>query len=172
MIINCLFYGQNSTSFVSRLRYIDSGDSMKNLIAAVFAVILAIGIGCLFMKTSATDEEIKTVMNSSGQLKAFQIGAYSSVDAANESALAVNGTVEYDGTYYYVYASILSDSQNIEHMINYLNENNIYYYVKNITASEAFKNELYKYEELMKSTVSDVAFLELNEKILDLYEEA
>ena len=121
MIINCLFYGQNSTSFVSRLRYIDNGDSMKNLIAAVFAV---------------------------------------------------NGTVEYDGTYYYVYASILSDSQNIEHMINYLNENNIYYYVKNITASEAFKNELYKYEELMKSTVSDVAFLELNEKILDLYEEA
>lgn len=143
---------------------------MKNLISLILAVLLAVGIGSLFMKSTSTDQEMDTMVNSSTNLKAFQVGAFTNKERAMELATSLDAKIIHDESYYYVYYGILSKSENIEKMIKYLNDNNIYYYVKNIDASLAFKDELLKYEELMKETTSDIAFIELNKRILDIYE--
>lgn len=143
---------------------------MKNLISLILAVLLAVGIGSLFMKSTSTDQEMDTMVNSSTNLKAFQVGAFTNKESAMELATSLDAKIIHDESYYYVYYGILSKSENIEKMIKYLNDNNIYYYVKNIDASLAFKDELLKYEELMKETTSDIAFIELNKRILDIYE--
>ena len=56
-------------------------------------------------------------------------------------------------------------------MMRYLDNSKIYYYIKIINISDTLKDNVFKYEELMKSTTSDVAFLQLNKKILELYGE-
>lgn len=144
---------------------------MKNALAAILAVVAVIGLGSLFMKNSSDPVDTIPVSNSTYQdLKAFQIGAYTNVESANHEANEKDALVVSDGKYYYVYKAILSNTANIEKMINYLNKENVYYYIKNIDSSQNFKDELYKYEEMMRQTTSDIAFLELNKRILALYE--
>lgn len=143
---------------------------MKSIIVAVFSVIGAIFIGSLFMNVASTEEENTTpAINTSSILKAFQVGAYKTEDSAKREAKLKGGIVASDGDYYYVYVSLLQEPDNIEKMINYLDDKNYYYYVKNIPASGTFLKELYKYEELMKGTTSKIAFLELNKRILEMY---
>ena len=142
---------------------------MKNVIAAVLAVIVAIGLGSLFIERHKA-EKVNTVMNEVTELKAFQVGAFSNQDAATDLATKLNGKVINGDNLYYVYISVLSDAENIAKMINYLNKNSIYYYMKTVDASDNFKNELYKYEELMKATTSDIAFWELNKQLINEYE--
>ncbi len=54
-------------------------------------------------------------------------------------------------------------------MISYLDEKNIYYYVKDINIDPVFLEVLNKYEDLMLSSNSSVAFFQLNKKILERY---
>ena len=79
------------------------------------------------------------------------------------------GIVVHENEYFYVYVAILGEQINIEKMTNYLNQNSIYYYVKDITVSEEFKQELFAIENMMFTTTSEVAFLQLNTKILESY---
>lgn len=143
---------------------------MKNIVAAVLAVSLAVSIGFLFIKNNEREETITPVINTNGTLKAFQIGAYSTKEAAEDIVSNVGGKVIEGEKLFYVYYTVLSGSHNIEKMINYLDKNNIYYYVKNVSASEKFRGELLKYEELMEATKSDIAFQELNKQLINLYE--
>lgn len=115
-------------------------------------------------------ENVTPVMSESNTIKAFQVGAFTSKETAEKEALSKSGKVITDGQYYYVYVAILSDQENIDKMINYLDEKNYYYYLKNINLSSEFKIELSKYEELMKQTTSHIAFLELNKRVLEMYE--
>lgn len=144
---------------------------MKNIFASVLAIIIVILIGSLFMKTTSSDEEISSVNHELNVIKAFQIGAYKTKESAVEIANKNNGAISFDGEYYYVYIAILEDLENIEKMMRYLSKNNTYYYLKNITVPENFKSNLIKYEELMKSTTTEIAFLELNKQLLRQYKE-
>lgn len=143
---------------------------MKNISSIAFGSIIAIGIALTLMPRSGEVETVP-VMNEV-TTKVFQIGAYKEKDTALEYALKNNAKVVFNDGYYYIYLSILSDQENIEKMISYLNSNNIYYYIKNLDTTSTFKEELVKYEELMKQTSSDIAFIELNKRIMDLYEVA
>ena len=141
---------------------------MKNILAVTFGVIVAVFIGSLFMRVSSDTEEASTLVNYENNLKAFQVAAYNSLNAAEEEAKSKNGVVIKDDDYYCVYIAILRDSSNINRMIKYLNDNQTYYYVKNIDLSDEIQDNLIKYEELMKNTNSDVAFLKLNNQILKM----
>lgn len=141
---------------------------MKNIFSLVLGTLISIFIATLFMPKSGDIEDIPTMNEFS--TKVFQVGAYNDESSANEYAKKVNAKVVEVGGLYYVYLSILSDQENIEHMVKYLNDNNIYYYIKNIDVTPSFKEELVKYEELMKQTSSDIAFIELNKRIIELYE--
>ena len=143
--------------------YIKDGDFMKNISALVVGCLVSMAIAFIFMPRSGEIENTMTVMNENNT-KVFQLGAYKDEKTALDYASKTNSKVFLNDGYYYVYLSILSDSENIEKMINYLNTNNI-------DTSTKFQEELMKYEELMKQTSSDIAFIELNKRIMNLYEE-
>lgn len=138
---------------------------MKNLLAVSIGVIVSILIGSLFMKVSSKPEAAEFV-SGSNEIKAFQVAAFNTEDAALKEASNKNGIVIKDNNYYCVYVAILKEQENINKMVSYLNDTNTYYYIKNIELDEYISTELIKYEELMKKTTSNVAFLRLNEQIL------
>jgi hypothetical protein len=140
---------------------------MKNIIAITIGVVISVLIGTLFANLTSK-EDTSVVVSSTNETKAFQVGSYTNFDNASIEATNKNGIVVKDGSYYCVYVSVLKDTANINKMVEYLNKNNIYYYIKNITISSELESELVKYEELMKNSSSDVAFMKLNEQILKL----
>lgn len=140
---------------------------MKNVLAVSVGVIISILIGSLFMKVSSKPEQVKFV-NANNETKAFQIAAFNTLETALKEAENKKGIVIKDNDYYCVYIAILKDQENINKMISYLNDINTYYYIKNIEINNDLSDELIKYEELMKNTTSNVAFLKLNEQILKL----
>ncbi len=142
---------------------------MKNLFALILGCVISVLVATLFMPTAKYSEEDIPVMKEI-TVKAFQLGAYQAMDAAQAMAEKHHGIVVSSNGYYTVYASILSNEANVAKMMAYLEKDNIYYYVKSISTSEEFNTELQKYEEMMMSTTSDIAFQELNKRILDLYE--
>lgn len=131
---------------------------------------MSVMIGILFIDESSS-KTITPVTGSYSSLVAFQLGAYNDYDSALKEAEKQSSIVVKDDEHYLVYSSLLSNTANIERMMNYLDDKNVYYYVKTIDANEEFTNELFKYEEMMKSSTSDIAFLRLNSKILELYGE-
>lgn len=111
------------------------------------------------------------VISTNISLKAFQLGAFKEESSATELALKYDAKVINENGYFYVYYSVLKDEANINKMINCLDHKKIYYYIKEVGASENYKNELTKYEELMKNTTSEIAFSELNKKLISIYSE-
>ena len=111
------------------------------------------------------------VISTNTSLKAFQLGAFKEESSAAELALKYDAKVINENGYFYVYYSVLKDEANINKMINCLDHKKIYYYIKEVGASENYKNELTKYEELMKNTTSEIAFSELNKKLISIYSE-
>lgn len=111
------------------------------------------------------------VISTNTSLKAFQLGAFKEESSATELALKYDAKVINENGYFYVYYSVLKDEANINKMINCLDHKKIYYYIKEVSASENYKNELTKYEELMKNTTSEIAFSELNKKLISIYSE-
>ena len=141
---------------------------MKQILTVSLAIFVSIIIGSLFMRIS-TDETDIPVMNETKNIKAFQVGVYTSEENATKEAELKKGLVVQENEYYYVYVAILGEQINIDKMTNYLNQNSIYYYIKDITVSEEFKQELFAIESMMFTTTSEVAFLQLNTKILESY---
>ena len=111
------------------------------------------------------------VISTNTSLKAFQLGAFKEESSATELALKYDAKVINENGYFYVYYSVLRDEANINKMINCLDHKKIYYYIKEVGASDNYKNELTKYEELMKNTTSEIAFSELNKKLISIYSE-
>ena len=143
---------------------------MKNLFTILLSIIFSILIGTCFMQTTSETDEIK-VSSTYGSVIAFQIGAYESLDNATDISKVYDGTVVKQDNVYLVYVAVLSNTKNIERMMNILDENNIYYYTKVIDIDTKLNEELRKYEELMLKTTSDVAFKKLVYQYIKLYGE-
>lgn len=139
---------------------------MKNIFMILLGSFFAVAISYFFnAKTEAP------VISTNTSLKAFQLGAFKEESSATELALTYDAKVINENGYFYVYYSVLKDEANINKMINCLDHKKIYYYIKEVGASENYKNELTKYEELMKNTTSEIAFSELNKKLISIYSE-
>ena len=118
-----------------------------------------------------TDEkDIIPAMSETINAKIFQVGVYQTLEEAEKEASLKKGIVISEEENYNVYISILKNSSNIEKMMNYLDENSIDYYLKDITLDTEFLDTLNKYENLMKNTTSTVAFIQLNKRILERYQ--
>ena len=141
---------------------------MKNIITIFISVITSVLIGMTFM--DVTEEPVEPTINITSSLIALQIGAYKEEESAKEIAEKHNAIAVKGENYYYVYAAVLSDTNNIERMMNKLDENNTYYYAKELKPNHLYQEELIKYEELMRKCTSDVAFLKLVEQSLKKYE--
>lgn len=139
---------------------------MKNVISVFLGVVCAILIGSVFMDTANVNE----VINEVNDYKVFQLGAYKDEFLAKDTISKYGGKIVFENDYFYVYYSILSDASNIERLSNYLNNKKISFYIKSIDiSSNELKNNIDNYEELMKNTTTDIAFIELNKKLINLY---
>ena len=102
---------------------------MKNIIAVILGIASSMLIATLFMDVSSSpSENVTPVMGEIGEIKAFQVGAFESIEKATDVANEKQGIVVSDDNLNYVYIAILSNSLNIERMINYLDSINSYYY--------------------------------------------
>jgi hypothetical protein len=98
--------------------------------------------------------------------KAFQVGVYTTLEAANTYRTRYKDSIVIkDNELYRVYVSILKDSNNIEYMKEYLDSNNISYYLKDIEIeNREIKKEISEYENIMNN--NEVVFLEINKMII------
>lgn len=143
---------------------------MKNIIWSILSVTFVVMIAVLFMeKTNKHETMVEPTISEYKNVKAFQIGAFRNQDSAIAEATANDGIVIQEGELYLVVISLLEDADNIQQMIQYLNNNNMYYYIKNLNMKTTY--EITTLENMMHSTTSDIAYLRLNKQILNKYKE-
>lgn len=141
---------------------------MKNVIAVFLGVFASILVALFFMPHTEDASSIPVI--NEVNTKAVQVGVFLNEDKALESANKLSARVIKEDGYYYLYYSILSDTENLKKVRDYLDSQNINNFLKVISVSEEFKSNLIQYEEMMKKTTSNIAFLELNKRIMDIYE--
>ncbi len=141
---------------------------MKHAILTAFPFILSIVLCIIFMDT-ANEEKNIPVISEVLIAKTFKTGVFDNLEEAEKEANLKKGIVISNNEKYEVIIGILKRSSNLERMIDYLDEKNTYYYIEDIHITDSFNDILNKYEELMNSSTSSVAFLQLNKKILERY---
>lgn len=140
---------------------------MKKLIKSVVVFV----VGIIFGYYICSSNELTKIFSSS--YKAFQVGVYTSLDAANTFRTKYKDSIVIkDNELYRVYVSILKDSNNIESMKKYLDSNNISYYLKDVEINNKdIKKEINEYESIMDNN-NEIVFLEVNKMIIEKYEES
>lgn len=141
---------------------------MKHAILTAFPFILSIVLCIIFMDT-ANEEKNIPVISEVLIAKTFKTGVFDNLEEAEKEANLKKGIVISNNEKYEVIIGILKRSSNLERMIDYLDEKNTYYYIEDTHITDSFNDILNKYEELMNSSTSSVAFLQLNKKILERY---
>ena len=139
---------------------------MKKLIKPIFVLLLGIFLGYYICDAKPLDIFIT-------KYKAFQVGVYTSLDAATiYSTKYKNATIIHDNELYRVYVAILKDKNNIENMSKYLDSEGIDYYLKDINIDDKnLKRLINEYENVMNSE-SEIVFLEMNKLIMEKYKES
>lgn len=139
---------------------------MKKVLKII--IVFIIGIICGYYICNINPKKIFDT-----SYKAFQVGVYTTEELANTyKSKYKNAIVIKDNELYRVYVAILRKENNIENMANYLNKNNIDYYIKEINISDKnLKNTIDEYENIMSSD-SEIVFLEINKMIMERYEES
>ncbi len=139
---------------------------MKKVLKII--IVFIIGIICGYYICNINPKKIFDT-----SYKAFQVGVYTTEELANTyKSKYKNAIVIKDNELYRVYVAILRKENNIENMSNYLNKNNIDYYIKEINISDKnLKNTINEYESIMNNN-SEIVFLEINKMIMERYEES
>jgi len=139
---------------------------MKRLIPVVLAVL----VGCLFSYVLFRKVEKDTLLNSTGNAIAIQIGVFTNLENAERLRDMHGGLVFQDNDLYRVYYSILSQDVNIDFITEHLSNNGVNYYLKKVTVDESLIDESYEYETLMANT-NEKSKLTINEELLALYKD-
>lgn len=139
---------------------------MKKVLKII--IVFIIGIICGYYVCNINPKKIFDT-----SYKAFQVGVYTTEELANTyKSKYKNAIVIKDNELYRVYVAILRKQNNIENMSNYLNKNNIDYYIKEVNISDKnLKNTINEYESIMNNN-SEIVFLEINKMIMERYEES
>lgn len=140
---------------------------MKKLYKSLFVMFLGTILGYYICFSGKLINLFKS------NYKAFQVGVYTSLDAAKTySSKYKNSIVVSDDELYRVYVAILKDDNNINTMSKYLNDEGIEFYLRDIDIVDSnIKKEIREYENIMDNN-NEVVFLEVNKKIMEMYEES
>ncbi len=141
---------------------------MKNVIAIILGFGASVLVALFFMPH--TEEASSIPVMSEVGTKAIQVGVFLNEEKALTEANRIDARVVHEKGYYYLYYSVLSDDENIQKIMSHLDKQGIKYFLKIVSTSQEFKDNLIQYEEMMKRTTSNIAFLELNKRIMDIYE--
>lgn len=139
---------------------------MKKIIKSLFILFLGIFFGYYICDAKPLD-----MFNVN--YKAFQVGVYTSLEAATTySTKYKNATIIQDNELYRVYVAVLKNKNNIESMSKYLDSQGIDYYLKDLNiANKDLKKKINEYENIM-NTENEVVFLEINKMIMETYEDS
>ncbi len=148
--------------------YINDGDFMKNILAIILGFGASILVALFFMPH--TEDASSIPVMSEITTKAIQVGVFLNEEKALTEANRLEARVVKEKGYFYLYYSVLSEDENIEKIMAHLDKKGIKYFLKIVNTSEEFKDNLLQYEEMMRRTTSNIAFLELNKRIMDIYE--
>lgn len=136
----------------------------KNIILVLFSLIS----GVLFTIFILNKENIYA--KEEYLVYAFQVGAYESVDNANDmiSKLPSGISIKEDNLYK-VYSAIYKDIDLVNKMITYFKDNNINIYLKTINVSKDFYYILDNYEKIISKTDDTAVYDKVNQSILNTY---
>lgn len=143
---------------------------MKNIIAIILGCGASILVALFFMPH--TEEASSIPVMSEITTKALQVGVFLNEEKALTEANRLEARVIKEKGYYYLYYSVLSEDENIQKIMEHLDKKGVKYFLKVVSTPQEFKDNLIQYEEMMKHTTSNIAFLELNKRIMDMYEAA
>ena len=88
------------------------------------------------------------------EISVFQTGVYSSYDEALISSDS-KSKIFYDGKLYHVYDSIVSSKEAKDKMVNFYNQNNIEYYIKEKYVNLNLYESIDKYSKLIEISDND-----------------
>ncbi len=136
----------------------------KNIILVLFSLIS----GVLFTVFILNKENIYA--KEEYLVYAFQVGAYESIDNANDmiSKLPSGISIKEDNLYK-VYSAIYKDIDLVNKMITYFKDNNINIYLKTINVSKDFYYILDNYEKIISKTEDIAVYDKVNQSILNTY---
>lgn len=139
---------------------------MKKIIKPFIILIIGIALGYYIC-------DINLVNIFKTNYKAFQVGVYTSLEAANTIRTKYNNSIVIkDNELYRVYVAILKNNNNIEYMSNYLKNKGIDYYLKDINITDKhIKKQINEYETIMNNE-NELVFLEVNKMIMERYKES
>lgn len=139
----------------------------KTLIVILVAILLGGGSACyLFTKVVVRDDgKVNETM-----VNAFQIGAFTNYENAVRVADRNNGVVVLDGDIYRVYVAVLNDQEAIQILKKYYAEIGLTYYLKEISVSKSYIDNIKDVQELLKKSSSDT-YVVLNNEMLRIFKE-
>lgn len=141
----------------------------KYIIIFIFAILVGSVFAFVMFKNS--NKDIENVMKENESYTAFQLGVFKEYKNALEKKEDYkNSVIVKEDDYYRVYYSVLKNKASILKMENYLKENNINFYKKNIIVdNNDFINISKNFEKILINTDSEKVFLSTNNKILKEY---
>lgn len=138
----------------------------KYLIIILSAIALGGGLAYfIFYKVMLKDSTSSTLT-----VSAFQVGVFSNYDNALKVADRNNGIVIPDDDLYRVYVAILYDNDAIDKLSNYYKTIGLNYYLKEISVTQDFINNIKDDEELIKKSSSET-YSTINLDVLNKYKE-
>lgn len=141
---------------------------MKKFLPYILSLVIGTVFGFILFQNNGSD--IKRVFKEEVKATGFQLGVFNSIDLAKEYQKKFpTSIIMNDDDVYRVYISILTNNKTIAKMEEYLNNNKIAFYKKDIVVSDSsLIKALNNYEKNMLDG-SESTFTSLNKLIMESY---
>ena len=141
---------------------------MKRFLPYVLSLVIGTVFGFILFQNNESD--IKRVFKEEVKATGFQLGVFNSIDLAKEYQKKFpTSIIMNDDDVYRVYISILTNNKTISKMEEYLNNNKIAFYKKDIVLNDSsLIKALNNYEKNMLDG-SESTFASLNKLIMESY---
>ena len=106
---------------------------------------------------------------------AFQVGAFKNLDNASKYLNSLNdirGIIVKENDLYKIYVGIYKNTDVVNKMVVYFENNNIHIYLKSIKCDKDFYNILDNYEKIIINSDDTNTYNKINENILNIYEKS
>ena len=141
---------------------------MKKFLPYILSLVIGTVFGFILFQNNGSD--INRVFKDELKATGFQLGVFNSIDLAKEYQKKFpTSIIMNDDDVYRVYISILTNNKTISKMEEYLNNNKIAFYKKDIVVSDSsLIKALNNYEKNMLDG-SESTFTSLNKLIMESY---
>lgn len=138
---------------------------------SIILITLSIVLGILF--TYFVLNKQNTYAMEEYLIYAFQVGAFEKEENALEySKYLETSIIIYENNLYKVYVAMYKDTDVVNKMVVYFEDNNINIYLKSISVSKEFYYNLDNYEKLIKESNNQNVYNKVNQSILNSYLES